>query len=214
MKIRNGFVSNSSSSSFLVFFPNEIKTKDELFNLLWTEKNSERFKKQYNFINKENNRNIETSFTNYYSSINMSFEKFQEESTNIIFKDIENQGPNNYINALRTLFYDDYAIEFKNMEDIRNIINDYNNINNKMDNFKWDQPNSEQKYDDLQNQLDDLHDVEYLKSHIDEIDELIKKHKNNIFYTFQFSDENGKFYSALEHGGIFNELTCYVESHH
>lgn len=211
MKIRNGFVSNSSSSSFLVFFPHEIKTKDELFDLIWTEENSERFKKQYNFINK---KNVQTSFKNYYSSINMSFEKFQEESTNIIFKDIQNQGPNNYINALKSIFYDDYATELKDMEDIRNIINNYNNIKNKMDNFNWNQPNSDQKYDDLQNQLDDLYQVEYLKSHIDEIDELIQKHKNNVFYTFEFADEDGTFFSALEHGGIFNELTCYVESHH
>jgi len=39
MKIRNGFVSNSSSSSFLVMFPHEITNKEELYKLLWIDEN-------------------------------------------------------------------------------------------------------------------------------------------------------------------------------
>ena len=35
MKIRNGFVSNSSSSSFLLFFPREIKSTDDIIELLF-----------------------------------------------------------------------------------------------------------------------------------------------------------------------------------
>lgn len=51
MKIRNGFVSNSSSSSFMVLFPKKINTYDELFDLMWTEKNTENIQQSWTFKN-------------------------------------------------------------------------------------------------------------------------------------------------------------------
>ena len=74
MKIRAGFVSNSSSSSFIVAFPKDIKlTKESIKDYLFGEQK---------FI------------TNYDDSITT------DEATNIILKDMINQKPNDDNNLL------------------------------------------------------------------------------------------------------------------
>lgn len=75
MKIRNGFVSNSSSSSFLVFFPKEINNKEELYELMWNDRNEKSIQSSWNFIDektkKDNNINKFKDFVRSYNSLNM-----------------------------------------------------------------------------------------------------------------------------------------------
>ena len=72
MKIRNGFVSNSSSSSFVVYFPNEPKSVDDVKNII--------------FDNDE-----------YYNYDEYSF--LSEIIADIVWKDVCNQSKNDFERA-------------------------------------------------------------------------------------------------------------------
>ncbi len=103
MKIRNGFVSNSSSSSFVVLFPKKISNYDELFKMMWTEENMKRIQKQWNFNSKQG-----------YANISVSFEEFQIWATNTILNDIKTQKENDYLRAIYLISHSVCLCSFNN----------------------------------------------------------------------------------------------------
>jgi hypothetical protein len=146
MKIRNGFVSNSSSSSFIVSFPKKINTYEELFNLMWTDSNIDYIQQNYNFKGGKVDKG--------YNFINITFEDFQKWATNVVLRDIKDQGDNNYLSAiskfLRDGWYDEennvFSIgdfQFRSIEDINLYIKRYNDIDNNLNNFNWELFSSE-----------------------------------------------------------------------
>jgi len=46
------------------------------------------------------------------------------------------------------------------------------------------------------------------------MDALLKKHKGQELYVFHYGDDDGDYYSVLEHGGIFNNLPHEQISYH
>jgi len=217
MKIRNGFVSNSSSSSFLVLFPKEINNFDELYDLMWTEKNSESIQKSFNFIN--DSREEKKS----YNSMGMTFDEFKTEATNYVLKETLMQNNNNLFFALSNMSnswiddlgylhpYDSY-IDIKNIQELKDIFQEYDKLKKAYDNFDW--LNDNDQYDIISDKLSDMYWVENIKNTFEEIEEILEKNKSTFFYSYTFCDENGQFFSALEHGGIFGDLPVFVESHH
>ena len=135
MKFRNGFVSNSSSSSFVVAFPKDL----HLVNL-----------KELLFGDAEHL----TAYNDPFST---------EELANQIRKDIEAQTPNHV------------------PEDRGN---------------DWEYDNNYPIYD-----------TELVKS-------MIREHPDKDIYVFEYRDEDGAFYSTLEHGDVFKNLPHRRESHH
>ena len=217
MKIRNGFVSNSSSSSFLVFFPKEVKSKEELKDML----HFDGIKTSYGF--EDPSKKVIKKYQNFvqnYNKMNMSFEDFKDKASEVIFKDMKEQGPSNYLYALSHIvgegwfdenkIYHIYNKSYSSIEELKLDIQKNKDIQNQLDNFDWDKRQSED-YTKLENEIDPI--LEAVEEELNEIEELHKKHKG-IFYSFHFSDESGNFWSALEHGDIFKNYPCFMESHH
>ncbi len=214
MKIRNGFVSNSSSSSFVVLFPKKISNYDELFKMMWTEENMKRIQKQWNFNSKQG-----------YANISVSFEEFQIWATNTILNDIKTQKENDYLRAIYLIshsegYYDDKTEEFKydnytlkSTKDIKKISNEKLKIDNLISNFDWD-IFSDDYYDSLSELSDGYDWIDNIENSLTELEDIIKSNKNKIFYSFSFSDEDGTYFSIIEHGRIFGYLPTYVESFH
>jgi hypothetical protein len=46
------------------------------------------------------------------------------------------------------------------------------------------------------------------------VDALLEKWKDRVIYVFHYGDESGAYYSTLEHGGIFNKLPHEQISYH
>jgi hypothetical protein len=228
MKIRNGFVSNSSSSSFLVFFPKEINNKEELYELMWNERNEKSIQSSWDFIDektkKDNNINKFKDFVRSYNSLNMTFDEFKDSATEHVFKDIKKQGHNNYLYALSEIsgefwidndgitLIDNHVI--KTVDDIKFQIKELKNLESMKSNFNWDIKNADDIYEDLENEINSRYSIENISNTLNEIEQYIKKHKGMVFYTFTFSDEDGTYFSIMEHGGIFGDLPVYVESNH
>ena len=84
MKIRQGFVSNSSSSSFLVMFPKEMKSKEEVHNALFP-----------------NGKEFSISSYNWQGD---DFIYSSEQISNQVWSDIKNQDPNDILLAIYNLY--------------------------------------------------------------------------------------------------------------
>lgn len=203
MKIRSGFVSNSSSSSFLVFFPKEIKNKEELYKLMWNERNEKSIQSSWNFIDektkKDNKIDKFKDFVRSYNSLNMTFNEFKDSVTNDVFKDIKKQGPNNYLYALSEIsgefwinddgitHIDNHVI--KTVDDIKFQIKELKKLEDMKDNFNWDIKNADDIYEDLENEINSRYVIERISHTLNEIEQYVEKHKGMIFYSFTFSDE-------------------------
>lgn len=228
MKIRNGFVSNSSSSSFIVFFPKEITNKDELYKLMWNKRNKILIQSSWNFIDektkKDNKIDKFKDFVRSYNSLNMTFNEFKDSATNDVFKDIKKQGPNNYLYALSEISGEIWADNdgtyningeiIKNLNDIKLQVEEFKKLENMKSNFNWDIKNADDIYEDLENEINNRYVIGIISDTLDEIEQYVDKHKGMVFYSFTFSDEDGTYFSIMEHGGIFGDLPVYVESKH
>ena len=60
----------------------------------------------------------------------------------------------------------------------------------------------------------ELHDADVREASKKEADKIIDQYKGKFFYKFRYSDEDGTYGCALEHGGLFNKLPHIVISEH
>lgn len=159
MKQRFGFVSNSSSSSFVVAFPKILQNAAEMQELIfgkesfWTPSDS--YYGKY-----PASRVAETLFEDFMKQIPLTKNKLIKELT-------------------------------------------YGWITGQPD---WD-------YSDDKKQREKI-DKAITKFKTALAKKFMKANKGKFFYLFSYADENGSYYSALEHGGIFDSLPHIVISHH
>jgi hypothetical protein len=161
MKIRNGFVSNSSSSSFVVAF-NEIPTSiEDVQRVIFGAK--EHFKSEYG---------------------NTLYDTFDIAST--IWGDIFEQTPNN-IKKISESISGGYCSDRP----------DYDDYKNKDGQIDW------KRY---QKACD--------KISTKKAKEFIKDNSGKYIYVFSYSDNDGDYFSTMEHGDIFSNLNHIRTSYH
>ena len=171
MKTRDGFVSNSSSSSFVVGFSKMPKSKEELKKMLFGDE--ERYQHPYN---------DGTS----YSTWDVASDVFERLSQS---KPISTRG---IAEELCHGWYEgkpDYSmpsgIDFQSKEG-----------RSKFEKYS-------QEYE-----------AEDKKVALGIAKQFAVANPGFKFYVFSYSDNNGEYGSAMEHGGLFDRLPCLHISHH
>jgi hypothetical protein len=175
VKVRRGFVSNSSSSSFLVAFPKRIDemTVDELQKLLFANlKELEGYEDSYptsqiaetvygNALSKE-------PFTNYYEQ--------EQEMVEIVESGWYPGKP-------------EFPMEIYKLE-------------------------NEDRYVMIKAARMIDHETAKVRLRRFVMDSFMALETQPLYYVFEYSDNDGAYYSTLEHSGIFDRLPNMVISHH
>jgi len=163
MKIRQGFVTNSSSSSFIVAFDRAPKSAKEVQEMLFGPKSDGTF------------------YSNPYGDKDYPVEQVAET----VWGDIQKQSPNDIAALIEEASYD-------------NIIPyDY------FDKILGDRSKG-----------NDLYAAAGAFAAAVQLNTLIGENKGKTFYIFEYSDENGEYFAALEHGNLFNNLPHKIQSKH
>jgi len=174
MKIRNGFVSNSSSSSFIVVFPRIPKDVNDLVDILF-DKNQKEYSNPYHYGNDEVGWPVNTVAETIWLDIqNQKYNDFERAKDMISSGSIDEPGAPEYNYSNR----DKYANEMKIFTDRK---------------------------------MKELFNIRKLK-----LKKINKQMSDNdvVFYCFNYGDNDGSYYLALEHGDIFHKLKHIRISNH
>ena len=215
MKIRNGFVSNSSSSSFILYFKEKPKNEEELKHLIFDEnniKNSIVGGEEYNGLVFPIDMITNTVFNDIDYESNITVDNFLEK-----FKD--DLYPSEYnIYEIKTLFenldikynFDEIEIELEKIgrekhDERYELIRNINNY-------------TEEEYDNRFNKFYEKYDSKIEKI-ADEIYGVFlpifkEKCKDNIFYEVEYSDNDGEYFSFIEHSGVLDRITLMKINKH
>ncbi len=172
MKIRNGFVSNSSSSSFLVVFPREPKSAEEVRTMLFDEN-----EKLYG----------------YYDD-NYSVQHVAET----VWSDICSQTPND-IQAAKE--------ELEGFDSVGSP--EYDDFKHLPEKEVWEAYNNALKIY-AGKKMKEFFNIRKLK--LQKINN--ETVETGVLYIFEFSDNDGSYNAALEHGNLFNKLKYIRISKH
>ena len=165
MKTRNGFVSNSSSSSFVVAFPKRPESAEEVRKLLYDD--LQQIPYTYNYGDNKQ----------YFNTLDLA---------TTIFEDINKQKENDIKSMVESVSngWFDERIDYEKFTD----------ENGKID---WD------KYQYTNNEIAQK-----------VVQDFIEKNSDYKFYVFNYGDEDGSFFSELEHGDTFYNLPHIKTSYH
>ena len=176
MKIRNEFVSNSSSSSFVVCFPREPKNAEDVRNMLFS-------------IDQE-----------FYSSEYGDNRWCVKEVAETVWKDICGQTKDNIESAkyeiMNGYIYGDGAPESDDFRHIKDYTQRY------------------QAYDEAREIYAKKRIKEFFNTRTLKLKKIDGQDINEVMYIFEYSDNDGEYYSALEHGGLFDNLKHITISKH
>lgn len=183
MKIRNGFVSNSSSSSFVVIFPREPKSAEDVKNILFD-------KGQIMFDNPYYDEEYDTN-------IGYTVEQISET----VWNDIQNQTKNDFKKAKDYLtsgtIYGYDAPDYHKYDHIKDWHKKMEVYNAEMNKY------AEKKMKEMFN----IRKLKLQKINNEPVNDI-------IMYCFNYADEDGSYFSTLEHGNLFRKLKHVHISNH
>jgi len=198
MKIRNGFVSNSSSSSFLVGFARKPKSISETHIIL--------FEREYEY---------DGTCSHYCES-----GKSTMDIAVRVYNDLKSQRPiksdKKILEVIRSGWYDghpDIHSYCMHSEETNQIIDEFEKSNKDRTKSIWDDPALGKRYQaSMKKEWDERDKIlnAAAKKYFDEIASPILKGKK--VFKFDYSDNDGE--EVLEHGNIFSNLPHIVISHH
>lgn len=170
MKIRNGFVSNSSSSSFVVAFDKKPETVEELKKLLFGD---------------------EEVYGNPYRHGNEPRGWTAQQVAETVFHDLKDQSP-------------------MTVDEVREEFNSGHLSGSPDFPFGCFETGKEEEGRKRWKEWEERN-----KAFCDsKADFFMSEYKGKQFFRFSYSDNDGAYYSALEHGDLFEKLPHFQISHH
>ena len=199
MKVRNGFVSNSSSSSFILKFDKIPETKEELRIMLYGE-----------------NPPI---FTAHWDDDAIS----TEQVASIIFNDIESahiMDIDDVISQIRSEVYfseysgsegRDFVVGSEYIDEFDKIYDAIVQKDKTFSKMRWVEKNSDISWEDHHKEMDEM-----AKPLLDIIEKIIrdKYTKGEMFIETEYSDNDGQVFSYIEHSDVLNPIMVQRFSHH
>ena len=208
MKIRSGFVSNSSSSSFIIVFPKEINSVDEMGELLyrgeWDEPQEEH--EDSDICRKTI---AETVYRDYVEAKKAP----REEQDREILSDLGNK---HYIHAWSR----ENLMEIMVRSNPDSVLLDLATKRLEISERLRDMGNNDRKTNAHKKLVADdqaIMEQENERMSIlaqDEYNKLLKIHKKYIILRLEYSDNDGNLGSTIEHGNVFKNLIYQSISHH
>lgn len=190
MKIRSGFVSNSSSSSFVVAFPSMPQSQEELKEMMFPSCGMDE--------SIEPVHDWQGSYT---------VRRVVEQ----VFNDIKDG-----LDLVNKAEDDDFWLEYfeAEYEEINKKLEiEYPELCAECEAYYRDR-DSTSKHLDGYLKLREIKDRIWKEESSKIMNAFFDANKGKVFIPFEFSDESGCFQSFLEHGNIFRNLSHYVMSRH
>jgi len=190
MKIRNGFVSNSSSSSFVVGFEKIPETIEETMHMMF----------------KEGERSV--------CAYNEDYHVY--EIAEQVFKDMNEKEPitkEQFIEAISSGWFDGYPEHDYTVKTPPQIFRSEWEKENPGEKI-WDNEEASNKWSELINIEWEKQEKLINKAAMILVEKEWPELKHLHCYHFIYGDEGGPFFSTMEHGNIFRHLPHLQISHH
>ena len=195
MKIRNGFVSNSSSSSFIVALSKVPKTVEEMESVLFNDADPKEFDCYGD--NKFTKTELATKVFNDLTSKNVEVLNKRKALTVITEGSFEGQPAwNEFSKESNKLYNDYYRASGKSIVD-----DDADPIAKKL-------------FTKVQNAEYKLESVTRKKHALILLNKFLDSNKGKKMFRLEYSDNDSSIGSVLEHSGIINRLPALQISYH
>lgn len=198
MKTRNGFVSNSSSSSFIIAFDNLPGNTQEMHELLFNSSKEKMFQ-LYDFCD------VVSSF----------------EITSLIFRDIASSSEKHF--SMQELIYEllcgtaDGVPNYYNSKFAKMCDNASSQLHKEalMKNVKvYDDPEFIRKQRDISNTFNEIHGNISMEAAINVATMFLNANKGKLVFSLSYADNEGSIGGQIEHGDTFRNITHIRISHH
>ena len=210
MKIRNGFVSNSSSSSFILMLDKIPTSIEEMKKILYGEN--------------------ATYFTTYWNDDAIS----TDEVAQIVLNSIKNTVQLDINDMVEQVKDEIRTINEYNIDGVKKILegsdrmDEVNELIDKIlieeqlhDNFRkdfWKVPDRDKKHELREKEYERHYNT--LNELSEPIKDIIKEHylkkytKENLYFPVTFSDNDGETMSYIEHSGVLDKVSIAYFNHH